>query len=225
MLHHRLLCCSFQSTLPARGATLTSRSMASCNRNFNPRSPHGERQWLPTYKSEVTAFQSTLPARGATRLGQCAAIRPLISIHAPRTGSDRAGRAGVCNAGNFNPRSPHGERRRQLRRSGADADFNPRSPHGERHDAARCADGRVCISIHAPRTGSDLIADFLILLKKISIHAPRTGSDGKQSHVRRGEFHFNPRSPHGERRWSCSTPPEHQHFNPRSPHGERLCAA
>ena len=34
----------------------------------------------------------------------------------------------------------------------------------------------------------------------ISIHAPRTGSDRWQGLHRRGHHHFNPRSPHGERR-------------------------
>ena len=33
-------------------------------------------------------FQSTLPARGATKVGKRYNKIPLISIHAPRTGSD-----------------------------------------------------------------------------------------------------------------------------------------
>ena len=33
--------------------------------------------------------------------------------------------------------------------------------------------------------------------------------------------HFNPRSPHGERRIPVSTVNRHEYFNPRSPHGER----
>ena len=33
--------------------------------------------------------------------------------------------------------------------------------------------------------------------------------------------HFNPRSPHGERRVSVSTYTANDDFNPRSPHGER----
>ena len=60
----------FQSTLPARGATLRSR-----------------------FKSpRRTAFQSTLPARGATSAGRLEGILYGISIHAPRTGSDARGR-------------------------------------------------------------------------------------------------------------------------------------
>ena len=35
------------------------------------------------------------------------------------------------------------------------------------------------ISIHAPRTGSDLCTEILHGDKAISIHAPRTGSDGQ----------------------------------------------
>ena len=37
-----------------------------------------------------------------------------ISIHAPRTGSDEALEEAVALRANFNPRSPHGERRRGL---------------------------------------------------------------------------------------------------------------
>ena len=66
----------------------------------------------------------------------------LISIHAPRTGSDRH-----CNP--------------------ADApqpDFNPRSPHGERPKLMGAPDDVVRISIHAPRTGSDSVASDVFLL-------------------------------------------------------------
>ena len=80
------------------------------------------------------------------------------------------------------------------------------------------------ISIHAPRTGSDVIhwqgMDYALA---ISIHAPRTGSDPKPRRcARTDERNFNPRSPHGERlhvRHSLRF--EHSNFNPRSPHGER----
>ena len=34
----------------------------------------------------------------------------IISIHAPRMGSDNRFRGRYGNVGNFNPRSPHGER-------------------------------------------------------------------------------------------------------------------
>ena len=128
--------------------------------------------------SDVDVFQSTLPARGATY--QQTAIEKIysISIHAPRTGSDgivmpqgrtRGGfqstlpARGATNlpnpagslSDNFNPRSPHGERPPRGTNEAAEWHFNPRSPHGERLSvSARCSQV-YCISIHAPRTGSD----------------------------------------------------------------------
>ena len=58
------------------------------------------------------------------------------------------------------------------------------------------------ISIHAPRTGSDNPPfDYNRINAYISIHAPRTGSDyvGGEYYITYGNF--NPRSPHGERRY------------------------
>ena len=168
----------FQSTLPARGATKwkyvytysekisihaprtgsdTGKKSARNRQNhFNPRSPHGERP------------------------GWCAlAILPRY----------------------FNPRSPHGERRIvALAISFHFIHFNPRSPHGERQGfkfrgiddvifqstlPARGATKWRCwekeptreISIHAPRTGSDISGTPYKQTSDISIHAPRTGSD------------------------------------------------
>ena len=60
--------------------------------------------------------------------------------------------------------------------------------------------GISTISIHAPRTGSD-VCDIRPIRanKRISIHAPRTGSDTPSlAHVG-AILNFNPRSPHGER--------------------------
>ena len=56
----------------------------------------------------------------------------MISIHAPRGGSDhdRGDQCGYC--GNFNPRSPWGERRPFRSDHRPFRDFNPRSPWGER---------------------------------------------------------------------------------------------
>ena len=58
----------------------------------------------------------------------------VISIHAPRTGSDIT-------------LFPTAEKGRE--------DFNPRSPHGERRDFGNTYNLYYAISIHAPRTGSD----------------------------------------------------------------------
>ena len=57
-----------------------------------------------------------------------------ISIHAPRVGSDRMCISIRSTISYFNPRSPRGERPPTGRRhSRISRHFNPRSPRGERH--------------------------------------------------------------------------------------------
>ena len=173
-------CKRFQSTLPARGATSRFLLFGQHRYYFNPRSPHGERLLFIFVKIIEIKFQSTLPARGATRQSaeNCSksrrfqstlpargatkycisnAISGCISIHAPRTGSDHIVRQDCLFAeNNFNPRSPHGERRRDHNTGNVGKYFNPRSPHGERRPALEKIGTRPTISIHAPRTGSDI---------------------------------------------------------------------
>ena len=87
--------------------------------------------------------------------------------------------------GNFNPRSPHGERHNEFgfpvaqkvfqstlpargatgrtrRTSCRTFYFNPRSPHGERQSEEKRDEWVSEISIHAPRTGSDGIVTSMI---------------------------------------------------------------
>ena len=60
----------------------------------------------------------------------------------------------------------------------AHRDFNPRSPHGERRLDTVGIGRAFIISIHAPRTGSDICSAVNpAFANVISIHAPRTGSD------------------------------------------------
>ena len=153
----RITVCRFQSTLPARGATVSSCALRQSASHFNPRSPHGERPSAPIRTARPARFQSTLPARGATTANWRSSMKStfqstlpargatirrviadaadVISIHAPRTGSDlRRGDAGAADDSDFNPRSPHGERRNQHPENQQPRFyFNPRSPHGERH--------------------------------------------------------------------------------------------
>ena len=80
--------CTFQPTLPARGAT-----------------PSGGQS-----HRRSSRFQPTLPARGATAASPGGHPRRAISTHAPRTGSDAIRRCCIYIYCYFNPRSPHGER-------------------------------------------------------------------------------------------------------------------
>ena len=79
----------FQSTHPARGATMTVVPVSSQIRHFNPRTPRGVRRRHINIPIQIHIFQSTHPARGAT-LQSLAQLQDVpISIHAPREGCDR----------------------------------------------------------------------------------------------------------------------------------------
>ena len=79
---------SFQSTLPVRGATAA----------------------FIIWVFLKSTFQSTLPVRGATDFFLMIFSLLVISIHAPRAGSDRIRRRDHPRFLHFNPRSPCGER-------------------------------------------------------------------------------------------------------------------
>ena len=190
--------------------------------NFNPRSPWGERHWISNLYPEVIGFQSTLPVGGATRAGAAFFCPGWISIHAPRGGSDHTFSGWSTAPGDFNPRSPWGERRWHAIPLTRQADFNPRSPWGERLHGLVRKPCRCGISIHAPRGGSDCFGRFCAaqgqhfnprspwgerppehrtkhIVVSISIHAPRGGSDFGLHTAEGGTPYFNPRSPWGER--------------------------
>ena len=125
---------SFQSTLPAGGATLPERKPSPAG-SISIHAPRGGSDWLTAaYTARYMIFQSTLPAGGATNLTNKQAKVLDISIHAPRGESDQ-GRQGKFPKGDedFNPRSPRGERLWMRFYPGTPSKyFNPRSPRGER---------------------------------------------------------------------------------------------
>ena len=80
----------FLSTLPARGATfVVAGAEGDTLGDFYPRSPRGERHVADALAAMLSRFLSTLPARGATVDTMTLSYRTIISIHAPREGSDR----------------------------------------------------------------------------------------------------------------------------------------
>ena len=171
----------FQSTPPARGATLSRSCLTANGMNFNPRPPRGGRPLPPRRACFIFAeFQSTPPARGATLDFSTSTVCRL----------------------NFNPRPPRGGRHNRVVSKAEQENFNPRPPRGGR---LRCrkeitpkskfqstppARGATCnffitvatvglISIHAPREGGDVFCRNISFLVGISIHAPREGGDGR----------------------------------------------
>ena len=131
----------------------------------------------------------------------CRAQVAEISTHAPRTGSDPRAAKGAGRPANFNPRSPHGERRQAASSRPCAAHISTHAPRtGSDVLASGAGANPGAISTHAPRTGSDL--EELLHMQGatcISTHAPRTGSDPLFPLPARCQTHFNPRSPHGER--------------------------
>ena len=100
-----------------------------------------------------------------------------ISIHAPRTGSDVARAETPQGVADFNPRSPHGERPRREAIQLCRDEFQSTLPARGATLFRALRRAHIVISIHAPRTGSDLHSTRTPPRGDISIHAPRTGSD------------------------------------------------
>ena len=145
----------------------------------------------------------------------------------------------------FNPRSPHGERHTEpFSISIAIHQFQSTLPARGATDAIAAVDTLKRFQSTLPARGATLAALPGVHVGTISIHAPRTGSDWGYDQTNVDFYHFNPRSPHGERLlcgawWTGSiqfqsTLPARGatgltqkqvysavDFNPRSPHGER----
>ena len=118
-------------------------------------------------------FLSTLPVRGATRVLLGEKKQRLISIHAPREGSDADVNSLTQTDQIISIHAP---------REGSDG------PGGRRPR-------KFLISIHAPREGSDLLMGKTRDDRAISIHAPREGSDRPLAGGRLILKDFYPRSP------------------------------
>ena len=141
----------------------------------------------------------------------------MISIHAPRAGSDAHKRHRNRGRRAISIHAP---------RAGSDHNLSPMqifyalfqsTPPVRGATPCYCLPALLAgISIHAPRAGGDLYDNNLTYQRYISIHAPRAGGDvprPKQPAV--SNQNFNPRPPYNRQRHGI-------HFNPRSPCGERL---
>ena len=144
----------FQSTLPARGATRIDAAFF-CVTVFQSTLPARGATTAKLKMLDSELFQSTLPARGATRALNVGLAVGSISIHAPRTGSDRCRRRTTPLPQYFNPRSPHGERRSWASPPPPSTRFQSTLPARGATGGFTLADAAHDISIHAPRTGSD----------------------------------------------------------------------
>ncbi len=144
-------------------------------------------------------FQSTLPMRGATK----------NSVPRP------------C-AGNFNPRSPCGERLGTSDKKLAELEFQSTLPM---RGATGGIDMQKTLDLFQstlPMRGATSNRRAFYAVLDISIHAPHAGSDNTTTANVSATAYFNPRSPCGERLYArLRHTADDKHFNPRSPCGER----
>ena len=237
----------FQSTRPARGATIAA--VVSC---------------------PELAFQSTRPARGATSHAAFRLTSIQVSIHAPRAGRDEVaalddswrlqfqstrparGATSVSSAREpalascFNPRAPRGARPPQLtsppisssgfnpraprgaRRTGSASNdaghrrFNPRAPRGARRPPSLLPRCRSSFNPRAPRGARPTCRCSVASDCDVSIHAPRAGRDDADSATGRTVGRFQSTRP---ARGATSTRTlriaAQECFNPRAPRGAR----
>ena len=79
----------FQSTLPVWGATPSRTPSGAQHKNFNPRSPCGERPLPRAHHGSCSAhFNPRSPCGERRKVDVLTVYRIRISIHAPRVGSD-----------------------------------------------------------------------------------------------------------------------------------------
>ena len=176
--------------------------------DFNPRSPHGERPTTEAGTLGCIFISIHAPRTGSdVRRGRQRRRRVAISIHAPRTGSDEIDRMDMPGFLNFNPRSPHGERLRSGLRDAIDKLFQSTLPARGATELFGGHAGNRRISIHAPRTGSDVTTSPRMCAARVfQSTLPARGATWTRWAAYSTAGNFNPRSPHGERRPSidCS---------------------
>ena len=167
----------FQSTLPLRGATKQKGEDLLDISNFNPRSPCGERRNAIQQRIYLIKISIHAPLAGSDILVHFLFPDSRISIHAPLAGSDGTFEADPTYSMDFNPRSPCGER-----------------PNSD-EDEGRNGIFQSTLPLRGATTGTGYIpADV-----PISIHAPLAGSDHGVQGFKPCKTNFNPRSPCGER--------------------------
>ena len=134
--------------------------------------------------------------RGATVLHFLGVDVCLISIHAPREGSDQCASLWYTESTISIHAPREGATGKLIRMSGGLIFQSTLPVRGATWLAGVFGDPNV-ISIHAPREGSDGEAEGADDHGRISIHAPREGSDGVQDIAWQFGDDFNPRSREG----------------------------
>ena len=145
----------FQSTLPARGATDKPHMRYTCLKKISIHAPRTGSDVVIAGVLAQVVFQSTLPARGATYIDKLVNSKEMISIHAPRTGSDRCRISHTSKRQLFQSTLPaRGATLVSILKLAYNSFQSTLPARGATKRLVICQQA-MCISIHAPRTGSD----------------------------------------------------------------------
>ena len=201
----------------------------SSGRNFNPRSPCGERQFLRGQNKAFCDISIHAPRVGSdSPRDQPSAMSCPFQSTLPVWGATSTAWTALSIPANFNPRSPCGERPTRRKPTRKYGNFNPRSPCGERH-AAKLSDYLLTTQFQStlPVWGATLIPISRVLGKlafqstlpvwgataprprpvtacRFQSTLPVWGATCCKRNYGRLHADFNPRSPCGERLGSAS---------------------
>ena len=123
----------------------------------------------------------------------------MISIHAPRAGSDSPAVGSALSYPTFQSTLPVRGATSAENTRVSQEQISIHAPRAGSDIFSISTQERSSISIHAPRAGSDRVSAESSRVATISIHAPRAGSDDNGNNKTTPSSDFNPRSPCGER--------------------------
>ncbi len=213
----------FQSTRPARGATISPQGCSTQPRCFNPRAPRGARPCAHLTYLQRHGFQSTRPARGAT-LAEAKALHEIAMFQSTRPARGATGLCPRWRSPNvcFNPRAPRGARPASaVSVMPALAFQSTRPARGATRPLSEAARSLI-VSIHAPRAGRDRTEALSMNSLFVSIHAPRAGRDRPLLRQFTCLLAFQSTRPaRGATSTSSAARGRHLCFNPRAPRGAR----
>ena len=177
-----MTCGRFQSTPPARGATLRYvRQRGKCGISIHAPREGGDQVSRP-YPHKIALFQSTPPARGATQGRNLWAVESMDFNPRPPRGGRRqqAYGGGRARKKNFNPRPPRGGRRQKPALRILRALFQSTPPARGATSTNRNRWSKTQISIHAPREGGDVKLDLVgLTLIAFQSTPPARGATGR----------------------------------------------
>ena len=174
---------SFQSTPPARGATLTIHLASPSLSYFNPRPPRGGRPQRP-YTSRFKGLISIHAPRegGDSDPDIDIPCTSTISIHAPREGGDPDDAPAYYHPPVFQSTPPaRGATPCPRTRASRGRYFNPRPPRGGRLQREYDRLLRELFQSTPPARGATPSWSRSRRATEISIHAPREGGDSKDA--------------------------------------------